>query len=161
MDFLKRTPIQHFHSCFLVFSYQFSIIYEQNLECILSSHLLAFSNGMTAVPPALNIRLSLKYELIHFKNVLAKHCSTYLAEDVLDLIDSWIDVGQEINLGLPFKNHLNIILNSFLHQSMLWVFFFEIFQKLINVGHTLFPTCTYGVRYYARIFRQLPHQTLG
>ena len=27
VDFLKRTPIQHFQSCFLVFSYQGSIIY--------------------------------------------------------------------------------------------------------------------------------------
>jgi hypothetical protein len=46
------------------------------------------THNFSYLPPALNIRLSLKYELIHFKNVLAKHCSTYLAEDVLDLIDS-------------------------------------------------------------------------
>ena len=46
VNFLKRTPIQHFHSCFLVFSYHFTIISEQNLECILPTHLLMFSNGV-------------------------------------------------------------------------------------------------------------------
>ena len=43
VDFLKKTPIQHFHSCILVFSYHVSIILEEDLECILPSHLLAFS----------------------------------------------------------------------------------------------------------------------
>ena len=43
-QFLKRTPIQHFHSCFLVFSYHM-----QNWECILPSHLLAFSNGVIII----------------------------------------------------------------------------------------------------------------
>ena len=46
-DFLKRTPIQNFHSGFLVFSYHVSIIQKQNLECILPIHLFTFSNGVS------------------------------------------------------------------------------------------------------------------
>ena len=46
VHFLKRTHTWHFHSCFLVFSYHTSIIWKQNFECILPSHLLAFSNGV-------------------------------------------------------------------------------------------------------------------
>ena len=45
--FLKRIPIQHFHLCFLVFSYHLSIVQKQNWECILPNHLFAFSNGVT------------------------------------------------------------------------------------------------------------------
>ena len=41
------SPIQHFHSCFLVF-YHVSINEKQNWECILPSHLFAFLNNVGA-----------------------------------------------------------------------------------------------------------------
>ena len=46
VHFLKRTHIWHLNSCFLVFSYHVNIIQKQNFECILPSHLFAFSNGV-------------------------------------------------------------------------------------------------------------------
>ena len=48
VNFLTRTYIQHFHSCFLVYSYHVSIIQNQNLKCILPSHLFAFLNGVAS-----------------------------------------------------------------------------------------------------------------